>query len=250
MYSTEVISFSPPRATYGQELPHAFRGHCTVYVNGYIIITGGLASRQTVLSIKADTGDMSYMSDMIAGHANHGCASFTSGNKSFVVVAGFEKTTEILDVAGNVWNLGKKQASKVDHMIIIKSYLGPDLPTTCTHGKMVSSPEKNGVILLGTNCQDQYNFNQLFHMKVQPDGTFKWIALNRSLKYRRWTPILAYIDDSKVNCYPKTTPQDPTPTTITTTKTPIATPVTPRNGQFCTPQVSLYLPISAISKYD
>lgn len=96
---------------------------------------------------------------------------------------------------------------------------------------MVTSPEGDGAILLGTYCQHPFSFNKLFLFKPLSNGTFEWVNLDISLKYKRWTPILAYIDDDKVNCYPKTPTQDPTTTTATTTDVPTTTSINPRKGK-------------------
>ena len=97
------------------------------------------------------------------------------------------------------------------------------MPTTCSYGKLFTSPDGNGVTFLGSKCQEEYNFNSIFQLKAQSDGSFKWVTLNQTLRHRRLAPIVAYIDESKVNCYPKTTP------TTATTNLP-GTTIDPRQG--------------------
>lgn len=108
-------------------------------------------------------------------------------------------------------------------MTICKNVAGPDLPTTCSEGKMITSPAGDGVIFLGSKCEgDGYNYNTFFQLKVDQEGSYKWITMNQTLKYQRWTPILAYVDDSKISCNSNSTTQtieNPSTTTITTSST-------------------------------
>ena len=91
---------------------------------------------------------------------------------------------------------------------------------------MVTSPEGDGAILLGTGCHlyeyNIYSFNSIFfQLKANPNGTFEWIILNQRLSSQphiRRSPNIDYIDDSEVSCQPKPTPT-PTSTTTTTINT-------------------------------
>lgn len=104
--TSETVTISPPNAQFGPFLGTPLRGHCAVYINGRIILTGGWYKRKNVMSINADNGEISYMSNTTSDHVHHGCASFSNGNKSFVVVAGNDRTTEILDIEANIWTYG------------------------------------------------------------------------------------------------------------------------------------------------
>lgn len=104
---------------------------------------------------------------------------------------------------------------------------------------MITSPEGDGVILMGTYCKSPTgNTEQEFYqLKPQSNGTFEWITLNKKLKYARIDPIMVYIDESKVNCYTSTTSEDLNLTTEYST-TPLTTMVSettsknPRTGKF------------------
>ena len=88
---------------------------------------------------------------------------------------------------------------------------------------MITSPDGDSVVFLGSDCNDTLNYNLFFKLKEESDGSYTWITLQQKLKYRRLAPLLAYIDEGKVNCYPKTTP------TTTTTNQP-GTTADPRTG--------------------
>ena len=78
-----------------------------------------------------------------------------------------------------------------------------------------------------------YNIEDtFFELVADPNGTFTWITLKQKLKYSRHAPILAYIDDDKVNCYPKTTPTVCSCGTTTTTTITISgtTSTNPKTG--------------------
>ena len=93
---------------------------------------------------------------------------------------------------------------------------------------MVTSPGGDGVIMLGSSCKfanESYSDrNLLFRMKASPNGTFQWITIKHELKIKRHNPLIAYIDDSKVNCYQKLT--TPNPSTEGVTTEPITTTTT------------------------
>ena len=96
--------------------------------------------------------------------------------------------------------------------------LGPSLPASCEYAKMITSPSGNGAIYLGSSCKtisNDLHDNVIYEMKILSNGTMKWSSINHRLKYKRELPVIDYIDESKVNCYPKTTTV--TPTTIHTT---------------------------------
>ena len=115
----ELIDILPPQARILQNtLPEPpFKEHCSTYVNGKIVLTGGWNSRKRVLSITAHNGEMNLMSKMNFNHYNHGCASFSKGNKQYIVVTGGNwigpigqypsNVTEILDVENNIWKIGE-----------------------------------------------------------------------------------------------------------------------------------------------
>ena len=101
----------------------------------------------------------------------------------------------------------------------------------CANGKMVTSPEGDGVILMGTACKPrdaghETNYqliNKFYQLKPKSNGYFEWIAINHTLRHYRQDPIIAYIDDSRVNCYTSTTENPENTTTITTTSTTTTT---------------------------
>lgn len=116
---------------------------------------------------------------------------------------------------------------------------GPDLPKRCLFAKMITSPEGDGVILLGTRCKSQIKGNitqEFYQLKPISDGTFEWIALSKKLMYDRIDPIMVYIDESKVNCYIDTTTENPDVTTeeatteALTTTSPTTSTMDPRIG--------------------
>ena len=76
---------------------------------------------------------------------------------------------------------------------------------------MITSPDGDSIVFLGSECNDTLNYNLFFKLKEETDGSYTWVTLQQKLKYRRLAPLLAYIDESKVNCYPKTTPTTTTP---------------------------------------
>ena len=98
--------------------------------------------------------------------------------------------------------------------------LGPSLPASCEYAKMITSPSGNGAIYLGSGCKtisNDLHDNDIYEMKILSNGTMKWGSINHKLKFKRELPVMDYIDESKVNCFPKTTTV--TPTTIHTTVT-------------------------------
>ena len=62
-------------------------------------------------------------------------------------------------------------------------------------------------------------------MKPLSNGTIIWTNIKRKFKSDRVLPIIDYIDESKVNCYPKPT----------TTENPTTEPITPPNPRFGMP---------------
>ena len=204
---TNLITISPFQAIVGPvTLPEGVYGHCTVLVNDKIMLIGGFwmdsGSSVKVLSITSDNGAMEYMTNLKFGRIHHGCATFTKGNKKFVVVAGanraydkyysVSKTSEILDVEENNWSVG------------------PSLPASCEYAKMITSPEGDGAIFIGSSCttvSDELHHNIIYQLKQLSNGTVTWVTINREFKYQRLLPVIEYIEEGKVNCYPKSTNQ-------------------------------------------
>ena len=76
-------------------------------------------------------------------------------------------------------------------------FSGPDLPDACTRGSMVTSPNGDGVILLG--CSQ--NQDAIYKMAPDSNGAFVWTKMKQKLKYpRTYQPIVAPIDDEQVTC--------------------------------------------------
>ena len=222
--TTNLISISPPNAIIGPvKLPEGVYGHCTVLVDEAIYLIGGYwmnsGTSNNVLSIEIGNGRMTTKTSSTFDRIHHGCAIFRHGNKTYIIVAGshkgyaryypFSKTSEIYDVQNDVWTEG------------------PSLPSSCEFAKMITSPERDGAIFIGSGCRTisgDYHPNVIYRLNQQSNGTIEWITINQKFKYRRELPIIDYIDDSEANCYPKTTTTEnptirTTPTTITTTTT-------------------------------
>ena len=102
--------------------------------------------------------------------------------------------------------------------------LGPPFPAEGTwSGKMITSPDGNGIIFLAMGVPYDYYeggspANFFYHLKMNSDGDFEWIIMKQKLKVQsRYMFLMDYIDESEVYCYPETTPSTiaTTPTTYT-----------------------------------
>ena len=223
--TTTLITISPPNAEIGPvTLPESVYGHCTVLVDDIIYLIGGYwmvtKTSNKGLSIMINNGKMTPIPNLKFGRIHHGCATFTYGNKKFIVVAGanrgysnyysVSKTSEIFDVQANVWKEG------------------PTLPASCEYAKMITSPEGDGAIFIGSSCNtisNEFFQNVIYQLKPLSNGTIIWTTINRKFKSERILPVIDYIDESKVNSYPKPT----------TTENPTTEPITPVNPRFGMP---------------
>ena len=74
-------------------------------------------------------------------------------------------------------------------------FKGPELPGPCLHSSMVTSPNKQGVILLG--CQE--NPNTIYEL-VNINGTLYWRKMIQELKYPRSYLYAIPIPDHLTTC--------------------------------------------------
>ena len=95
------------------------------------------------------------------------------------------------------------------------------MPASCEYAKMITSPEGDGAIYIGSNCKtvtDDFFDNVFYRLNHRTNGSIEWVTLNQTFKYPRQLPVMDYIDESKVNCHTKTTTTvNPITTTMTTT---------------------------------
>ena len=75
-------------------------------------------------------------------------------------------------------------------------YLGPELPDPCGYPSMVTSPDGQGVILLG--CAQSRE--TLFQLTKKKNGQFSWNILPQKIQNPRYGSIAMLIPDEFTNC--------------------------------------------------
>ena len=113
--TTELVTTNPPTARAGPELPENFYRHCSVLVEDYVFLIGGVTTQNKVLMIDLRTSVMTYKSELNHGRYDHACAQVTglNGKKQIVVSGGYDvnfiesKSTEIYDIDNDIWQEGK-----------------------------------------------------------------------------------------------------------------------------------------------
>ena len=73
---------------------------------------------------------------------------------------------------------------------------GPKLPINCIFGSMITSPDGNGVILLGCSASR----DTIYELK-NVNGGFEWIEKFQKLKYPREHTVPMLIPDYLTNCH-------------------------------------------------
>ena len=73
--------------------------------------------------------------------------------------------------------------------------LGPNLPQPCAQSSMVTSPDGQGVILLGCdkNPESIYELREI-------DGVFSWRKMSQKLKHPRTLSVAMSIPNEFVTC--------------------------------------------------
>ena len=77
----------------------------------------------------------------------------------------------------------------------ILNFLGPKLPHKCAYPTMVTSPNGNGIILLG--C---YEKRDAIYELSNTNGTFQWLEMTQKLQYPRTETVAMLIPDDLTNC--------------------------------------------------
>ena len=72
---------------------------------------------------------------------------------------------------------------------------GPFLPHSCTHASIVSTPDQQGVILLG--CYQ--NHDPIYELK-SINGHFEWQTWDRQLETPRDDTVALMMPDHFINC--------------------------------------------------
>ena len=85
----------------------------------------------------------------------------------------------------------------IDLKYVYKSiYLGPELPDPCGYPSMVTSPDGQGVILLG--CAQSRE--TLFELTRKKNGQFSWNILPQKIQNPRYGSIAMLVPDELTNC--------------------------------------------------
>ena len=79
-----------------------------------------------------------------------------------------------------------------------KKILGPDMPQACTAGSMITSPDGQGVILLG--CYDGNYSNVIYELSGSLDGNLEWKVLPQKLNHARDLTVAMLIPDELTDC--------------------------------------------------
>ena len=131
---------------------------------------------------------------MITPRSRHSCGSFKRNDQTYVVsVGGLDdignglNSTEIWISDDSEWNPG------------------PDLPQTCIYGSLVTSPNHDGVILVG--CGDQTNTGTLatdsiYKLSFDLNGQLQWETMKQKLEFARYGAVAMFVPDKSefVNC--------------------------------------------------
>ena len=73
---------------------------------------------------------------------------------------------------------------------------GPKLPHKCAYPTMVTSPNGNGIILLG--CYEKRD--AIYELSNSTNGTFQWLEMTQKLQYPRTETVAMLIPDNLTNC--------------------------------------------------
>ena len=75
--------------------------------------------------------------------------------------------------------------------------LGPEIPTQCVDGSIVTSPNGQGAIMLG--CYR--NPEQIYEMKWNYNGaSLQWSVMKQTLKYPKYETVAMLIPEEFTNC--------------------------------------------------
>ena len=82
----------------------------------------------------------------------------------------------------------------------------PDLPLTCIYGSMVTSPNHDGVILVG--CGEQIKTggtnptDSIYKLSFDPKGQLQWETMEQKLEFARYGAVAMFVPDESefVNC--------------------------------------------------
>ena len=116
----------------GPDLPDNFYLHCSVLVEDYVFLIGGVTTRNKLLMIDVRTSVMTYKSELTHGRYYHACAQITgsNGNKHIIVSGGYvgsfvSKSTEIYNIETDIWQKGKNVST------VLLIHVGFKLPAIC-----------------------------------------------------------------------------------------------------------------------
>ena len=117
----------------------------------------------------------------------HSCGTFQLEDGNIILVAaggvgGSQISTEILQFESHSWSDNWEN--------------GPDLIEPCWYSSMVTSPDGQGVILLG--CYP--NRESLYELRKNNDGILAWTKLPQKLKYPRESTLAMLIPDEMASC--------------------------------------------------
>ena len=189
-YSTDLVSLNQ-NAKVGPELPIKFLEHCVTKINDtHVILIGGIGNAenqaQTLLVDISRNFSMSKGPSLNRGRYDFSCGSFQFNDKTIVIAAG--GYDNINSVSTELWDLDPKHGW-------IK---GPSLLEPCSGSSMVSSPNGQGVIILG--CREQDHSQSFYQLYKDRSGMLSWRKMIQKLKYPRSDTVAMLVPDEIVSC--------------------------------------------------
>ena len=149
-----------------------------------ILITGGTGYENDGVTLLIDTSmnySMSYGPKLNTRRFYHGCGTFVSENQVFVIVAGNYPDSSN-PRSSELWNPGLDQWIE-----------GPDLPQDCSYPSMVTSPNGQGVMLVG--CVEHAQVTDTIYELVATNDTLVWRPMDQNLTYPRMNSVSVLVSD-------------------------------------------------------
>ena len=202
--STEFLKIEEKivKSTHGPNLPFTIRWHTLERIDeNSILMIGGLQND----SISNDTWILTFCGEnnfevksgpkLKFARKEHCSGIMSKNGKKFIIVAGgigeqFEErlnSVEILEISPNfsTWKIGTSFFVK-NHFQNLSTFSGPKLPFAISNASMVTSPNQNGVIIIGGISENISNpLKSLFELHFDHEGKMAWTKLDQELNYPR-----------------------------------------------------------------